>query len=305
MRSSIVTSEVRDLTYIFLNISNLRSLVFDGASMAPNVLQVAFHAASATLQSLELNVADSILLDAQHIGRLQRLQSLDMTSRADWSKAYLAWDLPCLTRLNWKGSMDGPSKLRCNGDVDFLKKCRFPILERLLFKLTRAEEPPESEVSDLRQFLAPMAATLVQVSLYLLPQQSKAILPVVCAQHVSLLQSPITPEIVECLHPSTEVLGVIVKDDTVDDFWQFLNVLSTHSRTLNLWAIKVASLLTHPRDFTWDFKDTDIMTVPRESAEFVGRMLGFSMRLKTRGVCIVDESGTGFGKRRATAGISA
>jgi hypothetical protein len=147
IRSSVVTSEVRDLNYIFLNVSNLRTLVFDGASMAPNVLQIAFHTASATLESLELTVDDDILLDAQHIGRLQRLQSLNMTSRADWSKAYLTWNLPCLTRLDWQGSMDGPSKLRCSGDIGFLKQCRFPILRRLFLKLTRGEEPSESEVT--------------------------------------------------------------------------------------------------------------------------------------------------------------
>jgi hypothetical protein len=63
----------------------------------------------------------------------------------------------------------------------------------------------------------------------------------------------------------------------------------------------VTSFLTHPRDFSWNFGNVDLMNVSRESAEFVGRMFGFATRLAERGVSIMDESGVGFARRKLPA----
>jgi hypothetical protein len=146
-----------------------------------------------------------------------------------------------------------------------------------------------------------MSTSLLEVWLLLQPRESKIILPTVRALHVSLLQSPITSAIVESLHVSTRILSVHVTQANIDGFWQFLNVLSKHSRTLSLRTIKVTSFLTHPRDFSWNFGNADLMNVSRESAEFVGRMFGFATRLAERGVSIMDESGVGFARRKLPA----
>jgi hypothetical protein len=120
----LAAAEVSDMVYILLNANNLRSLKL-GAWAFPSMLLIATHSASSSLRFLRISVKKDILLDAQHIGQLKRLESLNVLSIADWSKVRIFWDLPCLNSLEWRKSIgvNDPDTSTCKGDLNFLSQC--------------------------------------------------------------------------------------------------------------------------------------------------------------------------------------
>jgi hypothetical protein len=70
--------EARNMSYILLHAPNLNSLAFDGWCMPPNILSIPLHIASSSLRSLTVHITEELLVEAQHIGQLQQLRSLDL-----------------------------------------------------------------------------------------------------------------------------------------------------------------------------------------------------------------------------------
>jgi hypothetical protein len=283
----LAAAEVSNMAYILLNANNLRSLAI-GAF--PSMLLIATHSASSSLQFLDIFVEEDTLLDAQHIGQLKRLKSLNVLSTADWSKLCMFWDLPCLNLLKWKG-LD-PDTPTCKGDLNFLNQCRFAAITSLELCFVRGDGPASVDIAAFRKLVE--KKQLVKFNTFLLPEQAKVLLPHIPALAVSLHNSPIIPDMAGCLHVRTQVFAVCITEGNLDGWLQFLDAMCTLVRTdgTKLRCIRVFCHLTYLPVFTWGFEDPSMLNVSPEAAQFVGRMLGFAVRLKPRGIDLLDAHGT-------------
>jgi hypothetical protein len=281
-------TELSDITYILLNANNLSSLIVNAWMVPPGMLLVATHSASSSLQFLHVWVNNDIILDAQHIGQLKRLKSLNVISMADWSKAYMSWDLPCVTSLEWKGYDGDRNMPNSNGDLIFLNQCQFPALMHLTIRFLRDGSPAPVDLTAFRKLVK--KKLLVMITTVLLPEQAKALLPHALALIVNLNAFPFTPEMAGCLNVRTVCIGGCITEGNLDGWLQFLGAMCTLARTDNpkLRVIKVTSALPYLPVFTWGFEDASLLDMAPEAAQFVGRMLGFAVRLKSRGIDLLD-----------------
>jgi hypothetical protein len=293
---NLAAAEVSDMAYILLNANNLRSLTL-GAWALPSMLLIATHSASSSLQFLRISVKADILPDAQHIGQLKRLESLNVKfTIADWSKVRVFWDLPCLNSLEWRrsrGVKDSHTYAsRCKEDLNFLTQCRFAALIYLKLYFVRGDSPASVDVAAFRKLVE--KKQLVRIDTLLLPEQAKVLLPHTPALTVALYNSPIIPDMAGCFHVRTEVFTVCLTEGNLDGWLQFLDAMCTLVRTDDpkLRRIQVFCDLTYLPMFTWGFGDPSMLNVSPEAAQFVGRMLGFAVRLKPRGIDLLDERGT-------------
>jgi hypothetical protein len=289
----LAAAEVSDMAYILLNANNLSSLML-GPGARPSMLFMAIHSASSSLQFLRIFVKDDVLLDAQHIGQLKRLKSLEVVSIADWSKVYMFWDLPCLTSLEWEGYDNDRNMPTCKGDLIFLNQCQFPALMDLTIRFLRDGNPAPVDLAAFRKLVK--KKMLISISTVLLPEQAKALLPHALALIVNLNGSPFTPEMAGCLNVRTELIAGCVAEGNLDGWLQFLSTMCTLVRTDNpkLRLVKVFSKLSYLPVFTWGFEDASMLDMSPEAAQFMGRMLGFAVRLKSRGIDLLDVRGIRF-----------
>jgi hypothetical protein len=285
----VAATEFSDIAYILLNANNLSSLIVDAWILPPGMLLVATHSASSSLQFLHVWVNNDITLDAQHIGQLKRLKSLKVLSMADWSKAYMSWDLPRLTSLEWKGYDVDRNMPNSKGDLIFLNQCQFPALMHLTIRFVRdGNYPAPVDLAAFRELVN--KKELVSITTVLLPEQAKALLPHALALIVNLNDSPFTPEIAGCLNVRTGFIAGCITEGNLDGWLQFLGAMCTLARTDNpkLRAIKVTSALLYLPVFTWGFEDASMLDMSPEAAQFMGRMLGFAVRLKSRCIDLLD-----------------
>jgi hypothetical protein len=292
-KPDLAAAEVSDIAYILLNANNLSSLIL-GAGARPSMLFMAIRSASSSLQSLCISVKDDILFDAQHMRQLKRLKSLEVVSMADWSKVYMLWDLPCLTSLKWERYVKNPDTPTRKGDLDFLNQCQFPALIDLTLYFTCHEGPASVDLAAFRKIVK--KKPLRMISTFLLPEQAKALLPHALALVVHLNDSPFTPEMAGCFHVRTQILLVTITEGNLDEWLQFLDAMCKLVRIDHprLRAIKVFSALSSLPTFTWGFGGVNMLNVSPEAAQFVGRMLGFTLQLKSRGIDLLDERGIPF-----------
>jgi hypothetical protein len=301
LKTELAPEDVSDMAYIICNASNLQFLGARGRGM-PGLLSMAAQSVSSTLQSLKLVVENNIIFDVQHIGQLKHLRSLTISSYANWSEAYEFWDMPCLELLDWQGFPDDHLTTRCcSGDVAFLNRCRFIGLKELKILLSWNNEPPPSQSTELARLLA-MTTTpngrLESASLFLMRSQTSAVLPCVPVPTLDLVDSPLSPDIARHLRPRVISLAITTVDSNVNGLWQFLDALHMQVRSrrpgCNLRYIKIFSLLPYLPGFTWGFQGDDMLALSDDATSFVGRLLGFAVRLKVYGIHIMDEKGDGF-----------
>jgi hypothetical protein len=300
-KPNLAAAEVSDMAYILLNANNLSSLAL-GAWVLPSMLLIATHSASSSLRFLRISVKEDILLDAQHIGQLKRLESLNVVSKADWSKVRTFWDLPCLNSLEWRKfiRVNGPDTPTCKGDLNFLNQCRFAALISLELYFARGNSPASVDMAAFRKLVE--KKRLLRISIFLLPEQAKVLLPHIPALAVAAKHnSPFIPDMAGCLHVRTEAFAVCITEGNLDGWLQFLDAMCTLVRTDDpkLKYIYVFCALTYLPMFTWGFGDPSMLNVSPEAAQFVGRMLGFAVRLKPRGIDLLDARGTRFDGTKA------
>jgi hypothetical protein len=282
-----------DMSYILLNAPNLRSLTFGGRFLAPNVLLIALHVASRSLSSLTVHITDTVLVEAQHIGQLQRLECLDLYSYVDWSAAYIFWDMPRLKTLSWQGWIDDPSKPNCRGDLEFLRRCRFPVLRALHLKLLRESDPSHPETTSLLILLESYmkGGEMQEVAVFLLPSQLEVILPCLRCPTVNLGQTTLRPDIAHHLRPEVKALILGIGEDNINQLWPLLTALVNRTGTLGVEKIRIISFLEFLPKFTWSLEGNNPANISREVAEFLGRLVPFALRLRARGVHVIDDSG--------------
>jgi hypothetical protein len=285
--TTLAAEDLSNMAYILLNAKNLGYLRIGGRGVLSSMLFMSIHSASSTLHSLDVFVKNEMLLDAQHIGQLKRLKSLEVFSMADWSTAYVFWDMPSLIRLKWEGCIEHSTLPPCSGDLKFLTQCRFAALQDFSLLVTRSDEPASLDLEELMRLVK---GPYTSVGILLQPAQARALLPHTHTSILNLHRSPIIADMAECLHARTECLVVNIIEANLNGWWQFLTAMCTQARTGNssLRAIKVFSSLAYLPRFTWGYDDGNLENVPREAAEFQGRLLGFAIRLKARGIHIVD-----------------
>jgi hypothetical protein len=287
---NLAAAEVSGMAYILLNANNMRSLTI-GAWAPPSMLLIATHSASSSLQSLRISVKEDILLDAQHIGQLKRLVSLNVLSFADWSKLRIFWDLPCLDSLEWRRDVNDPDPSTSKGDLNFLKQCQFAALTYLELFFIHGDSPASVDMAAFRKLVE--KKQLIHINIFLLPEQAKVLLPHTPALTVALHNSPFMPDMAGCLHVRTEVFTVCIVEGNLDGWLQFLDAMCTLIRTDDpkLRRIQVFCDLVYLPEFMWGFGDLSMLNVSPEAAQFVGRMLGFAVRLKPRGIDLLDARG--------------
>jgi hypothetical protein len=290
----MTADQARDMTYILLNTPNLRTLEFRGRCLPPNMLSIPLHIAAGSLNSLKVRITEDLLVEAQHIGQLQRLRSLDLYSHADWSSACLTWDMPNLTKLRWQGWVDGLDAPPCHGDVDFLRQCRFTGLRTVLFTLRRVVSvPSEAETESLRDLLSGWTkeGRIQDLNIYLHSTELSAVIPRLRCSAISLDCTSLDSMIGKLLHPEIKDMVLTVHEDDVDNLCPLLTGLMERTEPLGLQQIKIVCFLSYLPTFSWSYKGKDPLQMPRQAAEFLGRLLPLTLRLSARGIHIVDEGG--------------
>jgi hypothetical protein len=205
------------------------------------------------------------------------------------------WNIPHLKRLDWQGWVDYPDEPACQGDVDFMRQCSFPCLEILYLKIMRKTEPTTAETQSLSDLLASInkEGQLKSTRIFLLPVQLRVVFPCLHCTSITLLSTPVHPDIGEYLHPAVKKLFLTVREDDVEQLWPLLSRPLNRAETSTFLWIKVFSYLSYLPTFSWRHAGRDPLGLPREAAEFIGRLLPFALRLKARRVLIIDEDGLG------------
>jgi hypothetical protein len=173
----------------------------------------------------------------------------------------------------------------CARLCDYLSKCRFPSLRRLVMRAGAPDTvtmPALNEFLDSQRELESCYLTVNGAVISLvLPHLSCRVLTL-----VPILGSLEFVHTMELLHPRVQVFHVIGSPDTVSLCWDVMDsVASGLSSGADLVCVRLNQWITFDDLFRWDGTYQD---PPDAEAEWMSRMLGYASRLQERGVLLLD-----------------
>jgi hypothetical protein len=201
--------------------------------------------------------------------------------------------MPNLNTLNWNGWMDHRDQPPCHGDVDFLRQCQFTGLRTVAFTLLREKEPSKADAESFRDLLSSWTKDghIQDLKIYLHSSQLSAVIPRLRCSVISFVYTRLDPKICKLLHPETAGMVLILDENDVANLFLLLHGLAERTEPFKLQYIRIISFLSYLPTFSWSCRDNDPLQLPRQTAEFLGRMLLLTLRLNARGIRIVDEHG--------------
>jgi hypothetical protein len=286
--------DISDLVHILGQARTLRRLIFHSLTPPALLLAVPARTCADTLKELHIFLNTAALADGAvaYINMFQNLQSLHVTSFADWSTCEPLC-LPRLTRTSWR-------LVRVQGsahELDFLSLCQFGQLVDfgILLHKSVIVDSPRNDFDHLLPFSRfALKHPNISVAAMNLPHTYWAEL-VMRAPGITTIQIQddinLTAQLATVLPPALKHLHIATRmDNSHNPLWPFLTQLAQCPCRSQILYVHVSIQGGWPHDYFQWHTDPALEEDTRRNA-FIGRLLGHALRLIKLEILVLDPTG--------------